>query len=378
MKTRWVETLGVVGICLLAVACGDSGASADEGTGSKEIERVNVAESPFKPEALESSIDKLVGALKDTDADSFDVAVVTKPFGGYWEPVKTGANRAMAELELSGEVVAPADANDSSVTVERQIDLVKERRETGYGGIALAPMEDKLTDEINAAVKAGMPVVTIDSDLAESNRQLYVGTNNREAGKTSGETLASLITETSGTVLILGQDTDEWPDGFARSDGARKALEAAGYDVTIRKVGWTEEDAAADVEYLTERIQNADPPVVGMLGMFSNAYRNAQVVESLGIDPGEIKIVAFDFEPDTLSYMNKGYIQATHAQRQYYMGYLVPYALYSIRVLGLDKTTDILGDHMIDAHRFDTGVDVVAAEQVDDYNDFLDSLGVGG
>jgi ribose transport system substrate-binding protein len=76
--------------------------------------------------------------------------------------------------------------------------------------------------------------------------------------------------------------------------------------------------------------------------------------------------------------MESGYIQATHAQRQYYMGYLLPYAMYSIRVLGFEATTDILSDHMVGEGRFDTGIDVVMADQVDEFGDFLDSLGIGG
>lgn len=362
---------------MVAAACGDTPSSAIAPE-KKEIERVAVEESPFKPAELESSIDSLISALGKTEAESFDVAVVTKPFGGYWEPVKVGANRAMGELELPGEVVAPADAHDPNVTTERQIELVKERRETGYGGIALAPMRDTLTPEIDAAVGAGMPVITIDSDLADSDRHLYIGTNNRESGRTAGHTLANLLEADGGTVFILGYDDEDWPDGFARTEGAREVLEGAGYDVIVRRVGWTEEETAADFEYLNEAVPNAEPPVVGMLGVFSNAYRNAEIAEDLGYAPGELKIVAFDFEPDTLSYMNAGYIQATHVQRQYYMGYLVPYAIYSIKVLGLQRTTDILRDHMIDSSRFDTGVDVVGADQVDDYNDFLDSLGIGG
>ena len=112
--------------------------------------------------------------------------------------------------------------------------------------------------------------------------------------------------------------------------------------------------------------------------MFSNAFRGAEVAEMAGFSAGDLKIVAFDFEPDTLDYVESGFIQATHVQRQYYMGYLVPYAIYSIKVLGLDETIDLLGDHMIDDERFDTGVDVIEADQIDDYTEFLDSLGIGG
>ncbi len=372
-KGNWI-LYGVATLALAGLGC----SSDDESTQKKEITRVEVADSPFKPTDLEATIEDLIGALGDTEAETFEMSVITKPFGGYWEPVKVGANRAMAELDLTGQVEAPEDGDDADLVTADQLALLESRHEEGYGGIGLAPMREDLADEVDALVEEGVPVVTLDSDLAESKRQLYVGTNNAEAGKTAGNTLASFIDADEGTVIILGYDEKDWFDGYSRSMGAKEALEDAGLTVIVKRTGWSEEEIADDIAVLPELITTADPPVVGMVGMFSNAFRCAQVVEDLSYEPGDIKIAAFDFEPDTLKYMDNGYIQATHVQRQYYMGYVVPYAIYSIRALGLEKTVDLLGDQMIDDSRFNTGVDVVEADQVDDYNDFLDTLGIGG
>ncbi len=364
----------VAALCVVGFGCSDDG----ESTQNKKIDRVEVEESPFKPTEVESTIEGLIDSLQKTEADTFKMSVVTKPFGGYWEPVKTGANRAMAELDLTGQVEAPTDEADPDETTLKQIAIVEKRHDEGYGGVGLAPMRDSLSDAIDALVDDGAPVVTFDSDAAGSKRQLYIGTNNAEAGKSAGATLANLIDASEGSVIVLGYDDEDWPDGYARSMGAKETLEDAGFTVTVHRIGWTEDEVEHDMEVLPGLVADADPPTVGIVGMFSNAYRGAQIVEDLGYEPGEIKIAAFDFEPDTLSYMESGYIQATHVQRQYYMGYLVPYAIYSIRVLGLDATIDALADQMIDMERFDTGVDVVKADQVDDYNDFLDTLGIGG
>jgi len=365
-------------LALGIVACGENKDANDK----KDITRVEVADSPFKPNDLEKTIDDLVGALADSAPEDMEVTVITKPLNsGYWEPVRVGANRAMGELELVGQVEAPvvSEADDSQEVVSgRQVDLFKQRREDGYNGIAVAPMDDMMTEEINTAVEQDVVTVTLDSDLPDSARQLYVGTNNRQAGYTAGETLAGLITETSGTVYCLGTTEPGWVDGYERTSGAAEALEKAGFTAVMHTVGWGPETIENDFTVLTEALENADPPVVGMVGMFSNAYRAAEVAEQFGLEPGEIKIVAFDFEPDTLKYMESGYIQATHAQRQYYMGYLLPYAMYSIKVLGFEATTDILKDQMVGPNRLDTGLDVVMADQVDDFGDFLDSLGIGG
>ena len=98
-----------------------------------------------------------------------------------------------------------------------------------------------------------------------------------------------------------------------------------------------------------------------MLGMFSNAYRCAKAAELAGKTATDIAIVAFDFDPKTLNYMQTGFIRATHAQRQYYMGYIVPYLLYGINALGMEKTKEIMHPHMVDGARIDSGLDVVPA-----------------
>ncbi|MGK3998503.1 hypothetical protein [Sorangium sp. So ce1024] len=60
---------------------------------------------------------------------------------------------------------------------------------------------------------------------------------------------------------------------------------------------------------------------------------------------------------------------------QYYEGYLVPYILYGIRAIGLDATKAILAPQMIDEFRVNTGLDVVPADKIDAYYDFLSSIG---
>ncbi|MBN2196139.1 MAG: substrate-binding domain-containing protein [Polyangiaceae bacterium] len=375
MKTILRGAFCVSALAFLAIGCGSDD---DEAAENKAIDRVEVPESPFKPTEMEDTIEELLEAITAVPSDDFMISVITKPFGGYWEPVKKGANRAIGELGIQGQVEAPVDESDPDATTTEQIEMVKTRREEGYGGIGLAPMRDTVTDEVNLLVEAGVPVVTLDSDIPDSDRQLYVGTNNAEAGATGGQTLADLLPEGEGTVIILGATNEAWPDGYNRTMAASEALAAAGYTVTPYNVGWSDQEVETDMETLPVMFEDADPPIVGCLGVFSNAYRCADVASGLGMEPGDIKIAAFDFEPDTLDYMESGYIQATHVQRQYYMGYIVPYAIYSIRVLGFDATIDLLEDQMVADDAFDTGLDVIGSNQVEEYNDFLDLLGIGG
>jgi ribose transport system substrate-binding protein len=363
------------GFALTLASCGDG----NVGVQNKVINRIPVPDSPFKPTTLEATIGSFVTEIGKTEAKDMQLSIVLKELTGYWEPVKTGANRAIGELDVPGVVVAPTEATPDE-RAARQVQMLAEQRQSGYNGFALAPLNSIVTPEIDAAADAGFPVVTVDSDLPESKRHLYVGTINAEAGKTAAATLKAQLgsSVTSGTVIVLGHDTgDDWPDGYQRSMGAKTALEGMGFTVQIRRSTWTDTGTVEDQEAMRQSIVDASPPVVGMIGVFSNAFRCAGAAEMAGKTGSDIAIVAFDFEPQTLSYMQSGLIRATHVQRQYYMGYLMPYLLYGINALGMEKTKQIMAPHMVDSARIDTGLDVVGASQVDAYNAFLDSLGIG-
>ena len=352
--------------------------SEDAGSERKVVNRVSVPDNAFKPAALDETIDELIDALGETEPKQLQLGVVLKTLTGYWEPVKVGANRAFGELEVSGVVLAPAEGTEEE-SRQRQILLLDERQGAGYDGFGIAPVAEVVQPSIDEMVDSGVPVITIDSDLISSKRQLYIGTLNYEAGQTSGETLSDMLPSDGGTVVILGHEVEaEWPDGFRRTQGAKDVLEANGYTVVVRQTTWTEQGEIDDVDFMTQALEDADPPAVGMLSMFSPTFRCARAAEAAGLTGDDISIVGFDFEPETLEYMYSGLVKATHAQRQYYMGYLVPYVLYSMKALGVPKTMDIISPHMVDENRFNAGLDVVRADQVDEYNAFLDSIGIGG
>jgi ribose transport system substrate-binding protein len=371
--------VGLLGLTLIATACGDSSETkaTTPTVSNKVIKRDKVEDSKFKPVELETTIENLVEAIGKTEAVSLQLDVNLKSLNGFWDPVVVGANRAMGELDVAGSVTSP-QVESGDLAVQQQTQMLKEARESGSNGLGTAPFEAPVAEQIDAAVDSGIPVVTIDSDLSESKRDLYIGTMNAEAGVTGGNTLLGYLTAGAGTVIILGHDDPGWPAGYDRSMGAKGVLEAAGYTVIVRRTDWSETGEAADLKFLGEAIAAADPPVVGMIGMFSDAYRCAMAAEAAKLTADDVSIVAFDFDPKTVTYMQSGMIRATHAQRQYYEGYLTPYVLYGINVLGKKETLSILKSQLVGKDMFNAGLDVVKNDELDEYYSFLDSLGVGG
>ncbi|KYF56226.1 sugar ABC transporter [Sorangium cellulosum] len=365
--------ISALGLLLAAAACGSSD-TPGPGERPEPIKRPPPVENEFTPVELEATIDELVAKINESSLEPMQMAVLVKSIDGFFAPVATGAGRAMGELGATGNVVAGLGRmGELQERVDHQNEQLRQVVAGGAEGIGIAPFGAGNAAVIDEAVDEEVDVVTLDTDLKDSKRSIYVGTINTTAGATGGRTLREMLPEGPGTVIIHGSTDEAWLDGMDRTQGARSALEEAGYTVVVSPIIWSNEKELDDIASMQAAIEAADPPVVGMLGLFSVSYRCAMAAEAAG--KTELPIVAFDFDPKTVDYMRQGRIKATHVQRQYYTGYIVPYILYGMKSIGLQATKDILGLHRVEESRFDLGIDVVPADKVDDYNAFLDSIG---
>jgi ribose transport system substrate-binding protein len=378
---RRMSVLSKLFLMLMVIGCGSDDTASDSLNDSDDSEekvawlvRNEVPDNEFKPLKIETVLDNLVSALNETEQDAtMQLSFIPKKSTGYFQTIIEGANDAFDELGTANSIVAPNADLDDEAQRDQQIEYLQQNIQDGYSGAGLASMDIDLVPTIDEAVAEGMAIVTFDSDEPTSKRHLYVGTIDTEAGKTAGETLVDLIGDNIGTVVILGNDDPDLIDGYDRTHEARKVLEDAGLTVIVHHTDGEDQDA--NEAAIQETMATADPPAVGCLGVFSNSYLCATAAEAAGVIE-DIKIAAFDFEPETLELMREGKIQATHVQRQYYMGYIIPYLLYAINALGIDDTKAIVSYLMVDESRLDTGLDVISADQIDAYNDFLDSLGI--
>ena len=84
-----------------------------------------------------------------------------------------------------------------------------------------------LTPGINAAVDAGIPVITVDSDAAGSRRLYFIGTNNLDAGRLGGRRVVEKLGGKGNVVFftIAGQpNTEERLKGFKDAFAAQPGI----------------------------------------------------------------------------------------------------------------------------------------------------------
>lgn len=274
-----------------------------------------------------------------------------RPLTAYWNGVRDGALAAGRDLRVrvtfrSGMATGPA----------AQEVFFEEGLRRRVDGIAIAPIDAAAIEPyIRRAVAAGIPVITIDSPPIEgSQASLYIGTDNRAAGRLAGKMMLRLLPQ--GGVVATQAASVAVSNARARLEGFREAV--AGSAIQVEAPSENQFDAERGLELALAALRNR-PEIAGAFGVCSeNGPSFAEVSRALG-RAGDLKIVTFDLITSTIAMLQDGVIHAAVAQREYDMGYRGVQILHEMVTRGVEAT---LAD--LPPSRFlDTGVDLVTIER---------------
>jgi len=240
------------------------------------------------------------------------LAFVTNNAADFWTVARRGVEKADTELaDVETEFRLTADG-----TAAEQQRIVDDLLTKGVDGIAISPVDPaNQVAMIDSAARKAI-VFTQDSDAPQSQRTLYIGTDNLAAGRQAGQLIRDAIPEGGNVMLFVGKLDAQ--NARERVQGIRDAL--AGSNIRILDV------RTDDVDDVRAKANAADtlvryPDVKGLVGLWSyngpailNAVRDAGKV-------GKVKIIAFDEADETLAGIGAGAIEATVVQQPYEFGY---------------------------------------------------------
>jgi len=169
---------------------------------------------------------------------------------------------------------------------------------------------------INSAIEQGIPVICMDADSPESKRILFIGTDNFRAGQESGRRMGDLLQGNGNVVVvtILGQFNLE-----DRLRGVEEALKKfPGMKITQAIDDRADSRNAYDT--ISALMQSKDKPDGIICLEASGGAGSADALHRLDLT-GKIPIVAFDKDPETLDWIQRGAIAATVVQKPYVMSY---------------------------------------------------------
>ena len=278
----------------------------------------------------------------------------------YWQTAAAGFNKAAAQYKVTARVVGPDGHDPQAEAAELQKAIA-----ANPAGILISVADAAvLQPGIHAAVNAGIPVITMDSDAVGSHRLYFIGTNNLEAGRLGGKRVIEKLGGKGNVVFFTfsGQpNTEERLKGY-------KDVFASRPEIKIVDVVDIKGDARIAFDKTQDYLARTGDKKIDAFVSLESASGNS-VADAIKRTATGRELVAFDVSQDTLDGIKAGTIDATIAQKPFTMGY--------IGLKGLDEVfhappKQLDKDYRVDAFSpypvfVDTGTSLVDKSNVDLY-----------
>lgn len=231
----------------------------------------------------------------------------------YWQTAVAGFNRAARQYGVKAVVAGP-----NTYDAQAELEALQNAVAAKPNGILISVADPALlTPEINAAIDAGIPVITMDSDAPHSHRLFFIGINNREAGHLGGQRVVDKLGGKGNVVFFTmpGQpNLDERLNGYEEIFASHPGIKT----VEIFNIKGDSGNAFdATQRYVTQTGANKIDAFVCL-----EASAGKDVGEVLRRDNLKDRLlVAMDVDPDTLNLIKDGVIDTTIAQKPYTMGF---------------------------------------------------------
>jgi simple sugar transport system substrate-binding protein len=257
-------------------------------------------------------------AVPNQGGDSVRIVVVThgQASSPFWAIVRNGVEAAGRQMDVLVSYRAP-----DVYSLDRMKEMVDQAIASKPDGLVVSLPEPGIGPEVRKAVKAGIPVVTINSgsDISHSLGVLaHVGQPEHRAGLVAGKRLAEAGVRralcVNQQVGNLGLD--------ARCAGLAEAMRAAGGRSTVLGV---DDQSTATPKRIAAAV--ASDKIDGVLTL--NSTTGLEALRGLGAET-RVKIGTFDLGPDVLRAVRAGQLSFAVDQQAYLQGYL-PVALLTQR-----------------------------------------------
>jgi simple sugar transport system substrate-binding protein len=249
--------------------------------------------------------------------------VTTNPF---FVPTQYGAADACKLLGCSYQWTGSENSN-----VSQMVNALNTAVTSGAEGIAVALIDlHAFNAPVEAALKAGIPVVAYNADAPGNARLSYIGQDLVRAGEEMGERIIAAVP--SGDVAIFIA-TPGSANLQPRVTGAEKAIKASGKPINLHVVAT---GAAVPAELSTiDAYWVGHPSTKGMYAVDGGSTESlAKVMQKYGLPAKGIKAGGFDLTEQTQKLLQEGNIEFTIDQQPYLQGFLPILQLFQWHVSG--------------------------------------------
>ena len=230
-------------------------------------------------------------------ADAYRFAIVPKSMNNpYFDLARNGCMAEAKKLGITCTYTGPVEQEPA-----QQVQIIQDLISQHIDGMAISVADPASVKRvIDQARKAGVAVITFDADSPDSQRQAYVGTDNKALGQALGQMLLKQHATPGDYALVSGgpaaQNLNE------RVQGVREVLNAAGWKEVGGSPTFCNDDSALAVQQMTD-LMTANPnlaaivPVGGWPLFTQGAYAAFARAHRAAMAAGKFTIVSADTLP---------------------------------------------------------------------------------
>ena len=289
--------------------------------------------------ALVAVLPLLQGCTRHSRSERYYLVTVNVDLP-YWKTAFEGFQKAGNEYGVTTDLRGPHKFDPQA-----EVESFRAAVALKPSGILVSVTNpDLLGPEIDSAIAAGIPVITMDSDAPSSKRLYFIGTNNLEAGRLGGQRVAAQLNGKGNVVFFTmpGQpNLDERLKGY-------KDVFADKPDIHIVEVFDMKGDSGVAMdkaqEYLGRKGKDHIDAFICLQSSAGKDVGEAIRRAKADGDPGRL-LVAMDADVATLQLVKDGIIDSTIAQKPYTMALVGLRALdnlhhYPVKPMGGDYALD--------------------------------------
>ncbi len=233
---------------------------------------------------------------------------VTDPF---YQVMQIGVEKAAADLGV--EVVAQVPPTWGVEAQTPILDAMIARGDLDY--IITAPVEkDQMVGPLQAAVDAGIKIITVDTFLGDGDYEngpvtfpiSYIGSDNVEGGRISARGLAEAIGG-KGKVYINSTNPNVSSVG-GREQGFAEVMKNEFPEITVLGPDYNLDDAARATQQTARRPRTRARPRRASSAPTCSAPRELARRLSTPGSAGHVQVVAYDATKDAIESMNQGVV----------------------------------------------------------------------
>ena len=308
----------------------------------------------------------IVGCSKPSEKSDF--AYVTNGVDPFWDLCAAGVRIAEREFGVKCEVHMPTKG------VVDQKRILEAMVAKGVKGIAVSPVDpENQTGHLNEIAQV-TKLITHDADAPESDRLVYIGTDNYKAGRALGQLVKEAIPDGGEVMIFVGRleqlnarqrrqgVIDELLNrghqtlGQVKFDEVAKELKGDKYTVLdTRTDNFDKAKAKANAEDAITKYKN----LACMVGLF--AYNPPACIDAIK-EAGkldQIKVCGFDEQESFLQAIKDGHAHGTISQQPWNYGYNSVKLLKSI----MDGDTSAIPENRF----IDVGYKVITKANIDEF-----------